>query len=151
MSIRFTPDEAWAFVERAHTGILTTLRADGWPVTLPVWFVVLDRTICCTTPAGTKKVARVRRDPRAAFLAESGHAWAELAAVHLTGTIAVVTDEPTESAVRQLFEAKYAPSRVAPGRLPQVAQRHYSDQVTLRFTPDDRILSWDNGRIALRD
>ena len=65
MSIRLTPDEAWDVLGRAHTGILTTLRADGAPVTLPVWFVMLDRAICFQTPARAKKVARIRRDPRA--------------------------------------------------------------------------------------
>ena len=40
MSVRMTSDEAWEFVAAAHTGILTTLRADGFPISLPVWFIV---------------------------------------------------------------------------------------------------------------
>ncbi len=63
MSVRLTPDEAWAVLERAHTGILTTLRRDGMPISLPMWFVVLDRTICISAPSGTKKLARLRHDP----------------------------------------------------------------------------------------
>ncbi|MGH9137555.1 MAG: pyridoxamine 5'-phosphate oxidase family protein [Acidimicrobiales bacterium] len=43
MGVRLTDDEAWAFLENGHIGILTSLRRDGWPVSLPVWFVVLDR------------------------------------------------------------------------------------------------------------
>src|SRR5260370_10621799 len=82
MSIRLTPDEAWDVLGRAHTGILTTLRADGAPVTLPVWFVVLDQTICFRTPSRAKKVARIRRDPRASFLVESGPRSAHPRAVH---------------------------------------------------------------------
>ena len=90
MSVRLTPDEAWDVLERAHTGILTTLRRDGMPISLPMWFVVLDRTICIGAPSGTKKLARLRHDPRASFLVESGERWAELEAVHLTGRIEVV-------------------------------------------------------------
>src|SRR5271155_3465040 len=85
MGIRLTPDEAWEAVGAAHTGILTTLRRDGMPIALPVWFVVEDRTVAMMTPAGTKKIARVRHDPRASFLVESGERWVELRAVHLTG------------------------------------------------------------------
>ncbi|EUA75273.1 pyridoxamine 5'-phosphate oxidase family protein [Mycobacterium xenopi 4042] len=44
------------------------------PITLPVWFVIDDRTIAMMTPARTKKIARVRHDPRASFLVESGNA-----------------------------------------------------------------------------
>src|ERR1700761_4285918 len=58
--IRFTQDEAWEELASAHTGILTTLRRDGMPIALPVWFVAEDRTIAIMTPAGTKKIARVR-------------------------------------------------------------------------------------------
>jgi len=85
MSIRLSDDEAWAVIEAAHTGILTTLRTDGRPITLPVWFVVTDRTVCLTTPATSKKVRRIRRDPRASFLLESGREWRALAGVHLSG------------------------------------------------------------------
>ena len=41
MGVRLTSDEAWAFVEHAHTGIFTTLRRDGQPVALPVWFATV--------------------------------------------------------------------------------------------------------------
>ena len=50
MGVRLTEDEAWAELAAAHTGILTTLRRDGRPVPLPVWFVALDRTIYVRTP-----------------------------------------------------------------------------------------------------
>jgi Pyridoxamine 5'-phosphate oxidase len=42
-------DEAWEAVGAAHTGILTTLRRDGGPIALPVWFVVDDRTVAMMT------------------------------------------------------------------------------------------------------
>ena len=38
-----------------------------------------------SAPTRTKKLARLRHDPRASFLIESGERWAELLAVHLTG------------------------------------------------------------------
>ena len=97
MSVRLAPDEAWSVVEAAHTGILTTLRADGRPVALPVWFVVLDRTVCMSAPTRTKKVARIRHDPRASFLVESGERWAELEAVHLDGRVEIVEDPAVEA------------------------------------------------------
>ena len=81
MGVRLSEDEAWAELEHAHTGILTTLRQDGRPVSLPVWFVARDRRIYVRTPAKTRKVEHVRNDPRATFLVERGEKWVELCAV----------------------------------------------------------------------
>ncbi len=91
-SVRLSRDEAWAELTNAHTGILTTLRRDGVPITLPVWFVVLDERIYVSAPGHTKKIARVRNDPRVSFLVESGERWAELRAVHVTGKGHIVED-----------------------------------------------------------
>ena len=59
---RLTADEAWQEIASAHTGILTTLRRDGMPIALPVWFVAEDRTVAIMTPASTKKIPRVRNE-----------------------------------------------------------------------------------------
>lgn len=151
MSIRLTDDEAWAAIAAAHTGILTTLRADGRPITLPVWFVVRDRTVCLSTPPGTRKVARIRRDPRASFLVEDGKAWRELRAVHLDGIMHEETDADECSAIKAALDEKYGQFKLAPAAMPERARQAYADRAVLRFTPAGRILSWDNSRLAIAD
>ena len=81
MSIRLSEEEAWAELERAHTGIFTTLQRNGWPISLPMWFVALERHIYLRTPAQSKKLARIRHDSRGNFLVERGERWKELCAV----------------------------------------------------------------------
>jgi len=148
MSIRLTEDEAWEMLERSHTGILTTLKADGWPVTLPVWFVVADRTIGMMAPSRTKKVSRIRRDPRATFLVESGERWAELRAVHLSGTVEEIVEDADRDRIDALLDQKYAAFRLVRAALPSATQDHYANRTFLRFVPGPRILTWDNRRIA---
>jgi PPOX class probable F420-dependent enzyme len=148
--IRLTEDEAWAEIAAAHTGILTTLRRDGMPITLPVWFVVEDRTVAMRTPGATKKVARVRRDPRASFLVESGERWVDLRAVHLTGLVEVVSDEAAIGRIEETIDAKYADFRPPSAGLPAATQQRYAKSVYLRFVPEGKILTWDNARIAGR-
>ena len=150
MSIRLTVDEAWEAVESAHTGILTTLRRDGMPIALPVWFVVDDRSVALMTPAGTKKIARIRHDPRASFLVESGEQYAELRGVHLTGRVEAVEDALATSRIEAAVEAKYAAFRPPADSLPAAAQAYYAKQVFLRFVPEGRILSWDNARLVMK-
>jgi general stress protein 26 len=147
MSIRLTEHEAWEVLEHSHTGILTTLKADGWPVTLPVWFVVVDRTIGMMAPSRTKKVSRIRRDPRASFLVESGERWAELRAVHLSGSVEVVHG-PVRDRIDALLDQKYATFRTARSAMPSATQDHYANRTFLQFVPGPRILTWDNRRIA---
>jgi nitroimidazol reductase NimA-like FMN-containing flavoprotein (pyridoxamine 5'-phosphate oxidase superfamily) len=151
MSVRLTSEEAWAVVESAHTGIFTSLRADGVPVALPVWFVVLDGCVYVRSPAGAKKVARVRRDPRASFLVESGLRWAELEAVHLIGTAEVLSDEgEVAERVQKEFSAKYDPFRTPPKAMADATRAHYEvAKVNIRFVPDERIVSWDNRKLGL--
>jgi nitroimidazol reductase NimA-like FMN-containing flavoprotein (pyridoxamine 5'-phosphate oxidase superfamily) len=148
MSIRLTQDEAWAEIDRSHTGIVTTLRADGSPVTLPVWFVALDRAICFATPRHTKKVARIARDPRGSFLVEAGKQWAELRGVHLSGQIEPVEDESVKALIDAALTAKYAGFRTPPSDMPAAARGYYASRSFFRLVPGPRILSWDNGRIS---
>jgi PPOX class probable F420-dependent enzyme len=151
VSLRLSPDEAWSFVERAHTGIFTTLRSDGSPVALPVWFVTVDRTICIGTPAGTKKIKRIRRDPRASFLVEQGEKWAELQAVHVTGRVDIVLDEDMVMRVKRALDEKYQRFRTPSSAMPDDTRDHYVRRTILQLHPEGRILSWDNRRIGLSE
>jgi PPOX class probable F420-dependent enzyme len=150
VGIQLTDEEAWDFVAEAHTGILTTLRRDGTPISLPMWFVALDRAVYCTTPSRSKKVARARRDGRASFLVESGHAWRELKAVMMTGKVDVVEDESVQARVLEEMARKYAGLGPDIEKAPEATRKHYGGgRTTLRFSPAGTI-SWDNARIRFR-
>jgi nitroimidazol reductase NimA-like FMN-containing flavoprotein (pyridoxamine 5'-phosphate oxidase superfamily) len=143
-----TTEEVWDYVTQAHTGILTTLRRDGMPIAMPLWFACLDRTIYSRTRG--KKLQRIAHDPRASFLVESGERWADLKAVHLTGTAEIVDlDEATSKQVLAELDRKYAPfsSRT---QMPKETASYYANALTgiVRFTPDQRVLNWDNTKIS---
>jgi nitroimidazol reductase NimA-like FMN-containing flavoprotein (pyridoxamine 5'-phosphate oxidase superfamily) len=152
-SVRLSRSEAWAMISETHTGIFTTLRRDGWPIALPVWFVALDECVYLGTPRQSKKMARLAHDARASFLVESGERWAELCAVHLTGTARVVDpDDPALAAVERASAGKYDAFRTERTAMPTETAAHYDKRgafAQIRFTPDERILSWDNSRLEL--
>lgn len=150
MSISMSDEEAWEFLEHGHTGILTTLQQDGWPVALPVWFAVADHSIYIGTPSQTKKLKRIAHDERASFLVEQGTLWAELAAVHLPVLARVLDPEQdTEEMKRagRLFAEKYAPFRTSPTKLPSATSKHYSSQRIIRLDAAGPPVSWDNARL----
>jgi nitroimidazol reductase NimA-like FMN-containing flavoprotein (pyridoxamine 5'-phosphate oxidase superfamily) len=151
VSARLSPDEAWAVVAAAHTGIFTSLRRDGVPIALPLWFVELDRRIYVSGPATARRVARVRRDPRVSFLVESGRYWAELLAVHLTGRARVVSEPELLARVAAALDAKYGAFRTRRSAMPAATRAHYEVELaTIEITPDAHILSWNNARLAPR-
>jgi PPOX class probable F420-dependent enzyme len=151
MSVQLSPDEAWAVVTASHTGIFTSLRRDGVPIALPVWFAVLDRRIYVSGPATAKRLLRIRRDPRVSFLVESGKRWSELRAVHLTGRARIVTEPERLAKVAAALTAKYAAFRTARASMPDATRAHYEvPRATIEIVPDARMLTWDNARARPR-
>ena len=150
VTVRMTQEEIWQFVEDGHTGVLTTLRQDGVPIALPIWYACIDRIIYIQTRG--KKLTRIRNDPRSSFLVEQGEHWAKLRAVHMTGRADVVN---LDQALSQLFRAemdrKYSGHRTAAASMPKQTRQAYAKSVTgvVRFTPDERILNWDNSKLSL--
>lgn len=151
MGIALEQDELWDFVTDARTAVVTTLRRDGWPVSLPVWFVVLDRGIYFKTFPTMRKVARIARDSRASFVVEDGERWTELRAASLSVTAEILTHGPEADAARQALGAKYPPELNVPvDRLPEVSRAYYSaDDVIIKLTPVGPPISWDNCRLRL--
>ncbi len=150
MSIRLSEEEAWAELERAHTGIFTTLQRNGWPISLPMWFVALDRHIYLRTPVKSKKLARIRHDSRGNFLVERGERWKELCAVMMR--VQVRRLEPGEECDRAAaaLAKKYVGFGESAGTLTEATKRHYADMVMLRLDPVGPAITWDNARIRLR-
>lgn len=147
-SVRMSQDEAWAAIEAAHTGVLTSLRRDGVPISLPIWFVTLDRKVYVSGPAATKKFTRLRHDERVGFLVEHGERWAELAGVHLTGRARFVDDAELLDRVSAAMAAKYTRFRTSREEMPARSRARYETAMaTIVIEPDDRILSWDNSRL----
>lgn len=152
MGVRLTDDEAWERLAEAHTAVLTTLRRDGWPVSLPLWFVAANRLVHIATPARSKKVTRIRHDDRGCLLVEWGEKWTELAAVELPVRAVMVDDADEAAAAAARLAEKYAPYRPAPTRLPDATASHYaSGQAVIRLEPAGPLITWDNSRIRLRD
>jgi Pyridoxamine 5'-phosphate oxidase len=149
-SVRMTDDEAWLMLEQSVNGILTTLRRDGRPVALPVWFVTLDRRIYVSTRG--QKVARARNDPRCSFLAEAGERWADLRAVHLDCQVTVIEPDPgLAERIAAAMTAKYAAYRAAPAAMPPATREHYDRAAgaVLELIPRGKLLTWDNRHLGL--
>jgi nitroimidazol reductase NimA-like FMN-containing flavoprotein (pyridoxamine 5'-phosphate oxidase superfamily) len=149
-SVRLTDAESWELLERSRVGVFTSLKQDGTPISLPVWFAPLEGRIYLHGPSNSKKFTRVRNNPRVSFVCESGERWVELTAVHLTGQARVLSDDyALEESVAAAFDRRYTGLRVEPTAIPQAARDNYRQFSVIEIVPDARILSWDNSRLGL--
>jgi general stress protein 26 len=150
MSVRLSEARCWEVLQASHTGILTTLQRDGWPVSLPVWFCVIDRTIYVRTPLASRKVTRIRSDERACFLVESGCAWSELRAVELRVSAEIVEETETITRAESALTAKYEEFRPRREAMPERTRRHYGrGNAIIALRPAGPLLSWDNRQITV--
>jgi nitroimidazol reductase NimA-like FMN-containing flavoprotein (pyridoxamine 5'-phosphate oxidase superfamily) len=143
-----TTEEVWDYLTNGHTGILTTLRRDGVPIAMPLWYACLDGRIYAQTRG--RKLQRLRRDPRSSFLVETGERWADLKAVHLTGVCEIVDlDDELSARFRREMDRKYGAFRSS-GAMPKATAEFYAKAVhgVVRFTPDQRVLNWDNTKLT---
>lgn len=152
MGVRLTQDEAWEMLTRSHTGIITTLRRDGWPVSLPMWFAVVDRKIYMRTLAASKKALRIKRDQRACFIVESGEYWKDLAAVVVPARASLIDPEGEEARhAMAAINAKYRGFGLPQKQVPEATKKHYgASNVVIRLDPAGDMITWNNAKIRLK-
>jgi PPOX class probable F420-dependent enzyme len=95
------------FLDTKEIVILATLKADGAPLAMPMWFLYDPAFLTMISEAGTHKVRNLRRDPRVCVVAEAGGAGAPLRGVTVQGFAEFLSDGPERRALVERFHAKY--------------------------------------------
>lgn len=94
-----TESEVRDFLAEPRLGMLTTLRSDGSPVTVPVWFEWDGEAARVFSSVTSAKVRRIQRDPRATLLVpnhiDEPEAW-----VAFDGEVAISSEGAIELAER---------------------------------------------------
>ena len=65
--MHFTPEQRAFLTAGTRTGKLTTVRADGRPHVVPIWFILDGDDLVFNTGATSVKAKNLQRDPRAAL------------------------------------------------------------------------------------
>jgi len=77
--MKMSEHEIDEFLATTRLGMLTTLRDDGSPVTVPVWFEWDGEVVRVFTSLASPKLRRITHDPRATLLApnhiDESEAW----------------------------------------------------------------------------
>ena len=107
--IRMTDDEVQSFLQERQVMNVASLRKDGRPHLVAMWYGFLDGKPAFWTYGRSQKIVNLRRDPRITCLVEDGDAYEELRGVELVGTATLIEDERRFEIGRSVMERYTGP------------------------------------------
>lgn len=142
--IRMTGEEVEEFLAPPRTMAVASLRPDGRPHLVAMWYGFLDGALALWTYAKSQKVRNFERDPRFTALVEDGSRYEELRGVELSGRVEI-RREPSEvlAAGRSVHARYFGPLDEA---AEAVVARMSAKRVALRLLVES-VVSWDHRKL----
>jgi PPOX class probable F420-dependent enzyme len=84
-------EDAVAMLEKANPAVITTLRADGQPVSAATWYLWEDGRVLVNMDEGRKRLEHIRNDPRVTLTVLDKDDW--YSHVTLIGKVAQIRDD----------------------------------------------------------
>lgn len=144
-SVAMTPAEVDELLHGRRTMSLATIRADGRPHLVAMWYGFIDGDPSFLTYRGSQKYRNLERDPRVTCLVEDGESYDELRGVQLFGRAEVVTDEAGRMAIACSVTERYQGPLDEAGRAAVGAG--IVKRVAFRVRVDE-VVSWDHRKLA---
>jgi PPOX class probable F420-dependent enzyme len=96
------------FLATKEVAVLATVRADGAPLAMAMWFLHDPAALTMISMDGLQKVRNLRRDPRVCVVAEAGGEGADdIRGVTVNGRAVFLDDGVERRALVEAFHAKY--------------------------------------------
>jgi hypothetical protein len=145
-----TEPEIANFLGSSMTAVLTTLSSKGWPHSVGMWFVPKEDEVLMWSYAKSQKSVNAMRDPRCAFMVESGVHYFELKGVLVQSRVRVVKEFEAIAAIGKALHERYVSS--VTGEPPDEASlaeinRQAGKRVGLAL-PLEKVASWDHSKLG---
>ena len=151
--ISMTDGEVADFLEQRRTIVLGTVKPDGRPHLVPMWFVpgsvVPGGTVVeLWTFAKAQKTLNLRRDPRATLMAETGSSYDQLRGVSLECDVEALEAPEDVERIGTALGRRYDTWEPAdePAAL-EAVRAQVPKRVGFRFAPT-RTISWDHRKLG---
>jgi PPOX class probable F420-dependent enzyme len=149
-AITLTDDEVLALLDEEPVMICTTNGKDGFPHSMPLWFVVRDGRVWAWTYAKSQKVRNLERDPRATILVEAGGGvYSELRGVMMKCDVVIHRDLETVEPLGAEIMSRYLPEGIdeldEAGRA--MVAKQAPKRVGLEFVERSRS-TWDHRKLG---
>jgi PPOX class probable F420-dependent enzyme len=146
--IALDPDDQLRLVESERVVAVASLGRQGWPHLMPLWYVPRDGEVWIYTYAKSQKVRNLERDPRAALLIETGHAYSELRGVQIEAEAEIHRDHEVVFELAKELTLRYAEGISAiEGDAAAALAAQARKRVAVHFRPV-RVASWDHRKLG---
>jgi PPOX class probable F420-dependent enzyme len=85
------PAEVVEFLTRPNYATISSLRADGQPVSVPTWYLFEDGQVIVNMDAGRRRLEYLRNDPRVSVSAMDPDDW--ITHVSVQGRVVLLVDD----------------------------------------------------------
>jgi PPOX class probable F420-dependent enzyme len=148
--IQLSEDEQRELLESERVVIVSSLGRNGWPHSMPMWYLVRDGEMWVWTYAKSQKVRNLERDPRATLLVETGHEYTELRGVMIEAEAEIHRDLETVSEFGKQLTVRYSEGiSSVEGDAAAALEAQAAKRVAIDFHPR-RVATWDHRRLGGR-
>jgi PPOX class probable F420-dependent enzyme len=147
--ITMSEDEISDFIADQRVVVLATVKSDGRPHLVPMWFLPDGKTIEVWSYGRSQKTVNLRRDPRATLLVETGTDYGELRGVSLECDVELLEEPDDIERLGLGLAVRYGQLSEEEAQDPGVREMmrgRASKRVGLRFTPT-RTITWDHRKL----
>ncbi|MGP4017246.1 pyridoxamine 5'-phosphate oxidase family protein [Saccharopolyspora sp. 5N708] len=149
--ITMSDEEIVEFIDQRRIVVLATVKSDGRPHLVPMWFVPDGPVIEVWSYGRSQKTLNLRRDPRATLLLETGAEYGELRGVSLECDVQVLESPADVERIGLSLAQRYgslSPNGLVSDEQARAGLRaRAAKRVGLRFTPT-RTISWDHRKLG---
>ncbi len=143
--IEMSPEERATFLSTARTAAFSTIDPWGYPHTVAMWFAMEDQCPVMTTYTKSQKARNVERNPKVAFMVESGETYDTLKGVLIRGEAELVRDlDYTVAVLKRIHEKMLG---AFPPGVEEALRRQAQKRVVVRIRPV-RVSSWDHSKLG---
>ena len=146
--IKLTDAEQLDLLESERVAIVTSNGVNGWPHSMPLWYVVRDGEVWAWTYAKSQKIKNLERDPKATVLIETGHEYTELRGVMIEAEAELIRDPDEVLEFGKLLTIRYSEGiESIEGDAEAGLRAQAPKRVAIRFAPV-RVASWDHRKLG---
>ena len=150
--IAMSRKEIALLLDEVTSATLTTLGRDHWPHSTAMWFVpdLGSSRILMWTYAKSQKAKNAARDPRAAFLVETGESYDELRGVLVRSPLRIESEFDFVLDVGKRIFDRYVTRPAGLEPTPEVLadiERQAHKRIAL-VLPLERVASWDHRKLG---
>ena len=145
--IQLSPEEQRELIASERVVVVSSLGRNGWPHSMPLWYVPRDGEIWIYTYAKSQKVKNLERDPRATLLVETGHEYSELRGVEIEAEAEIHRDLDTVFEMAKALTSRYAGGAQVDDAAAAALRAQARKRVAIQFAPVC-VATWDHRKLG---